>query len=73
MYKMSSNFYKLYIFIFHLSRVACQKQNLPKLFNEPNLDIQNQTEKQIMEAHGYARVWNSGLIKWEWDNKIVNK
>lgn len=50
----------------YLSRVACQKQNLPKLFDEPDLDIHNQTEKQIMEAHGYARVWNSGLIKWEW-------
>lgn len=49
----------------YLSRVACQKHNLPRLFNE-SVDINNQTEKQIMEDHGYARVWNSGLLKWVW-------
>lgn len=46
------------------TRVTCQKSNLPKLFNELDLDITNQTEAQIMESHGYARVYNSGLIKW---------
>lgn len=46
------------------TRVTCQKSNLPKLFNELDLDITNQTETQIMESHGYARVYNSGLIKW---------
>lgn len=50
----------------YFTRVACQKQNLPKLFNEPNLDIQNQTEKQIMEAHGYVQVFDSGTIRWEY-------
>lgn len=49
----------------YLSRVACQKQNLPTLFHE-DIDIEHHTEKQIMEAHGYARVWNSGLLKWVW-------
>lgn len=46
------------------TRVSCQKSNLPRLFHQPELDIKNQTEKEIMESHGYARVYNSGLLKW---------
>lgn len=52
----------------YYSRVACQKQNLSKLLHEPDLDIVNQTEAQIMEGHGYARVYNSGLVKWQFCN-----
>ena len=52
----------------YYSRVACQKQNLPKLLYEPDLDTVNQTEAQIMESHGYARVYNSGLVKWQFCN-----
>ena len=48
----------------YYTRVSCQKLNLPKLLNDPTIDIKNQTEKEIMESHGYARVYNSGLIKW---------
>ena len=48
----------------YYTRVSCQKSNLPRLFHQPELDIKNQTEKEIMESHGYARVYNSGLIKW---------
>ena len=47
-------------------RVTCQKHNLPKLFNEPNLDIQNSTEAQIMASHGYVQVFDSGVIRWEY-------
>lgn len=47
-----------------LTRVRCQKRFLPKLFNEKDLDIQHQTERQIMESHGYLQVFDSGCIKW---------
>lgn len=49
--------------IYH-SRVACQKRFLPKLLNEPDLDIDNQTEDEIMESHGFVKVYNSGLVRW---------
>lgn len=47
-------------------RVTCQKQNLPNLFHEPDLDIENQTEAQIMASHGYVQVFDSGVIRWEY-------
>lgn len=50
----------------YLSRVACRKANLPKLFHEPNLDIENMTEREIMASHGYAQVFDSGVIRWEY-------
>jgi hypothetical protein len=50
----------------YYNRVACQKRNLRKLFNEPDLDIENQTEKQIMMTHGYVQVFDSGTIRWEY-------
>ena len=37
----------------YYSRVSCQKSKLPKLLKESNLDIENSTERQIMESHGY--------------------
>lgn len=48
------------------NRVKCQKSNLRKLFNDDTIDIEHQTESQIMEAHGFVKVYNSGLIKWTW-------
>lgn len=51
------------------TRVTCQKKNLPSLFNEPDLDIEHHTESQIMESHGFVQVYNSGLIKWLYNNK----
>ena len=53
----------------YLSRVACQKKNLRKLFNDDSIDIDNHTERQIMESHGYARVYDSGVIRWEYTKK----
>lgn len=47
-------------------RVTCQKQNLPNLFHEPDLDIKNQTEIQIMASHGFVQVFDSGVIRWEY-------
>lgn len=46
------------------NRALCQKRLLPKLLGEPNLDIENQTEDEIMESHGFVKVYNSGLIRW---------
>lgn len=51
------------------NRVNCQKNNLPKLFNEPDLDIKNLTEKQIMMEHGFVQVFDSGTIRWEYTTK----
>ena len=53
----------------YFTRVTCQKRNLSKLFNEPNLDVQNQTEKQIMEQPGYVQVFDSGAVRWEWTSQ----
>ncbi len=51
----------------YLNRVSCQKRNLHKLFNEPDLDIENQTEQQIMSSRGFVQVFDSGAIRWEYD------
>lgn len=50
----------------YLNRTQCQKNNLTKLFNDVTIDIENKTERQIMEEHGYARVYDSGVIRWEY-------
>ena len=50
------------------NRVSCQKRNLPKLLNDPNLDIDNKTEQMIMSEHGFVQVFDSGKIKWLWKN-----
>ena len=50
------------------SRVACQKKNLKKLFNDDNIDIEHKTEKQIMEEHGFVQVFDSGVIRWEYNS-----
>lgn len=54
----------------YYSRVSCQKSKLPKLLKEPNLGIKNLTERQIMESHGYVRVYDCGVIRWEWEKSI---
>ena len=48
-----------------LNRVNCQKQYLSKLFNE-DIDM-SKTEKQIMEEHRFVRTYDSGVIKWVWN------
>lgn len=50
----------------YFNRVSCQKKHLQKLFNDTSIDIENKTEKQIMEEHGYAQVFDSGTIRWEY-------
>ena len=51
----------------YLNRVSCQKSNMHRLFPNETLDL-TKTEKQIMEAHGYVRVYDSGTIRWEYLN-----
>ena len=50
----------------YLTRVQCQKSKLKKLFNQPFLNIENKTEVQVMQEHGFVQVFNSGLVKWVW-------
>lgn len=50
----------------YYNRVSCQKKNLRNLFNDDSVDIYNKTEKEIMEEHGYAQVFDSGTIRWEY-------
>ncbi len=52
----------------YYNRVSCQKRNLQRLFNDNSIDVDNQTERQIMESHGYAQVFDSGTIRWEYIN-----
>lgn len=48
------------------NRVSCQKGNLRNLFKDDSIDIDNRTEKEIMMEHGYAQVFDSGVIRWEY-------
>lgn len=47
----------------YLTRVACQKQNIAKLFNTADIDL-NMTESQIMMSLNYVKVYDSGACKW---------
>lgn len=50
----------------YYNRVSCQKSNLRKLLNDDSIDIENHTEKEIMEAHNFVRVYDCGTIRWEY-------
>ena len=52
----------------YLHRVSCQKRNLKHLFNDDSIDIDNLTEKDIMESHNFVKVYDSGVIRWEYVN-----
>lgn len=52
---------------FYYNRVSCQKQYLKKLLDDDSIDL-NQTEKQIMESHRFVRVYDSGVVKWIYNN-----
>lgn len=51
-----------------INRVACQKQNIDKLFPDEIID-KSLTEKEIMTSHGFVQVFDSGTILWEWQNQ----
>ena len=46
-------------------RVNAQKHNLKKFLNDDSIDL-SQTESQIMVAHNFVQVFDSGTITWEW-------
>ena len=49
------------------NRVQCQKRNLSVLFRDPDINISEQTEQEIMMSHGYAQVFDAGLIRWTYN------
>lgn len=51
-----------------LNRLQCQKSKLIKLLGDDSIDVETQTEDQIMESHGFVKVYNSGLVRWVYDN-----
>ena len=46
-------------------RMNAQKQNIRKLLNDSELDL-NKSERELMVEHGFVRVYDSGTITWEW-------
>ena len=49
-------------------RRSCQKQFLPKLLNDPNIDL-SKTEDQLMLEHGFYKVYDAGTRIHLWTNK----
>lgn len=47
------------------SRINAQKHNIKKFLNDDNIDL-TKSESQIMAEHGFAQVFDSGRICWEW-------
>ena len=48
----------------YYNRVRCQKQFLRQLLHDNTIDLTH-TEREIMESHGFVRVYDSGVIRWE--------
>ena len=51
----------------YYNRVVCQKKNLKKFLHDDSIDM-TKTERQILEEHGYAQVFDSGVIRWEYNH-----
>lgn len=47
-------------------RINAQKQNIRKFLKDDSIDIENQTEIEIMEDHGFVQLFDSGTITWQW-------
>lgn len=47
------------------NRVNAQKQNIKAFLHDDTIDL-NKSEKQIMEEHGFLRIYDCGTILWEW-------
>lgn len=52
-----------------MNRVNCQKRFLKKLLNDDSIDIENMTERQIMESHKFVQIFDCGTVRWEWNNE----
>lgn len=46
-------------------RMRCQKRFLRKLLNDYTIDIENNTENEIMIEYGFVRVYDCGVKRWE--------
>ena len=46
-------------------RYNSQKRNLSRFLNDPNIDL-SKTEKEIMEEHDFAQVFDCGTVLWIW-------
>lgn len=47
------------------SRVNAQKQNISNFLKDETLDL-TKSEFELMESHGFVRVYDSGTVTWEW-------
>lgn len=47
------------------NRVNAQKQNIKSFLHDDSIDLKK-SEKQIMEEHGFLRMYDCGTILWEW-------
>jgi hypothetical protein len=52
------------------NRVVAQKHNLKQFLKDDTIDL-TKTEREIMESHGFVRVYDSGTITWEWKNTNI--
>lgn len=50
------------------NRVNAQKQNIKAFLHDDSIDL-NKSEKQIMEEHGFLRMYDCGTILWEWKSE----
>lgn len=49
-----------------VNRIKAQKRNICKLLKDPNIDLA-MSESQIMEEHGFVKVYDSGAAVWRWN------
>lgn len=54
----------------YYNRVSCQKRNLRNLLNDDGLDVDSQTEAEIMEAHDFVRLYDCGVVRWEYCTSV---
>lgn len=50
------------------NRVNAQKANLKKFLYDESIDL-SKTESEIMEEHGFVKVYDSGVITWKWNKQ----
>ena len=48
-------------------RINAQKRNIKKFLQDDSIDIDNQTESQIMESHGFVQMFDCGTVLWVMD------
>ena len=53
-------------------RINAQKHNIKKFLKDDSINL-SRSEKEIMEEHGFVRVFDSGTITWEWRNSLNEK